>query len=202
MADDKKLRVRRIIAKLKKLFPDAKCALKYSSPWELVVAVQLSAQCTDRMVNRVTERLFQKYKTIEDYVEALPRQFEQDIFQTGFYRNKARNILAAAKMLKERYGGHVPDTMAEILKLPGIARKSANVILGNLYGVVEGIAVDTHVKRLSRVFGLTEQNNPDKIERDLMAIVPKKDWFKLTYLFGDYGRKYCPARFHDHATHP
>src|SRR3989344_6599757 len=126
--------------KLKKLFPEAKCALNFSNDWELMVAVQLSAQCTDKMVNRVTPDLFRKYRTLEDYIEALPRQFEQDIFKTGFYRNKTKNILAAAKMVKEKFHGKIPTTMHEILKIPGVARKTANVVLGTAHGVVEGIA--------------------------------------------------------------
>ena len=185
---------------LKKLFPDAKIILQHSNHWELLVAVQLSAQCTDKKVNEVTEKLFKKYRTLDDYVEARPRQFERDIYQTGFYRNKTKNILAAAKMVKEQFGGKIPRTMDEILQIPGVARKTANVVLGNAYGVVEGIAVDTHVKRLSHILGLSEQKTPEKIERDLMHVIPKKDWFAATYLLIDYGRKYCPARNHDPAT--
>ena len=151
------------------------------------------------MVNKVTPALFEKYTTFDDYVLAHSHEFEQAIFKTGFYRNKTKNILAAAKMVKEKFGGKVPRTMPEILKLPGIARKSANVILGNAYGVVEGIAVDTHVMRLSRVLGLSAEKTPEKIERDLMAIIPKKDWFAATYLLIDFGRKYCTANRHDHA---
>ncbi|MEK7616087.1 MAG: endonuclease III [Patescibacteria group bacterium] len=188
--------------KLIKLFPDVKCALHFANPWELMVAVQLSAQCTDAMVNRVTPTLFKKYKTLEEYTEVKPWEFEKDIFKTGFYRNKTKNILAAAKMVKEQYGGKVPKTMEEILKLPGVARKTANVVLGNAYGVVEGIAVDTHVMRLSRVLGLSNNNTPEKIERDLMQIIPKKDWLVATYLLIEYGRKYCPSRKHDHRNEP
>lgn len=186
--------------KLKKLFPDAKIILKHRNHWELLVAVELSAQCTDKKVNEVTEKLFKKYKTLDDYVEALPRQFEQDIFQTGFYRNKTKNILAAAKMVKEKFGGEIPCTMTEMLEIPGVARKTANVVLGNAHGVVEGIAVDTHVIRLARVLGLSKETSPEKIEQDLMRIIPKKDWFLATHLLIDYGRKYCPARKHDPAT--
>ena len=192
----------RYARKLKRLFPDAHCVLTYSNPWELLVAVQLSAQCTDAMVNKVTPALFAKYKRLDDYVQANAKEFEKYIFRTGFYRNKTKNILAAAKMVKEKYNGKVPSSMEEILILPGIARKSANVILGNVYGVVEGIAVDTHVIRLSHVLGLSKEKTPVKIERDLMQIIPKKDWFKATYLLVDYGRKYCVARKHDHAQCP
>ena len=188
--------------KFKRLFPEAKCALDFSNHWQLMVAVQLSAQCTDKMVNRVTPALFKKYKKLEDYVKADPREFEQDIFKTGFYRNKTKNILAAAKMVKEKFHGKIPDTMAEILQIPGVARKTANVVLGNIYKVAEGIAVDTHVGRLARVLGLSEEMNPNKVERDLMQIIPKKDWFYATYLLIDYGRKYCPSRKHDHEHCP
>jgi endonuclease-3 len=192
---------------LKRLFPAAKCVLNYATPWELVVAVQLSAQCTDVMVNKVTESLFKKYKNLDDYVNASAnrrtvQEFEKDIYRTGFYRNKTKNILAAAKMVKEDYAGKVPDTMEEILKLPGVARKTANVVLGNAYGVVEGIAVDTHVKRMSHVWGLSDEKTPEKIEQNLMQIIPKKEWFKATYWLIEYGRKYCPARAHDHSGEP
>ncbi len=174
--------------KLKKLFPKAKCALMYSNDWELMVAVQLSAQCTDKMVNRVTQALFKKYRTLNDYVKAKPREFEQDIFRTGFYRNKTKNILAAAKMVKEKFHGKIPKTMSEILTIPGVARKTANVMLGNAHGVVEGIAVDTHVKRMARVLGLSYEKTPEKIEQDLMQIIPRKQWFEATYLLIEYGR--------------
>lgn len=199
---DRKKRARVIIAKLKKLFPRAGMALKYHNHWELLVAVELSAQCTDKKVNEVTAKLFKKYRTLDSYVRAKPREFQKDIRSTGFYRNKTKNILAAAKLIKEKCNGQLPRTMEEILKIPGVARKTANVVLGNAYGVVEGIAVDTHVRRLARRFGLTNHNNPVKIERDLMAIIPKKDWFKTTYLFIDYGRKYCRAKPHNHAKCP
>lgn len=183
-----------LVRSLKKLFPRPKIALRYTNNWELLVAVVLSAQCTDKKVNKVTETLFKKYRTLNDYTRAKPNEFAKDIKSTGFYRNKAKNILATARMVKEEYGGRIPKTMNEIIKLPGVARKSANVILGNAYGVVEGIAVDTHVKRLSRRFGLTDESDPDKIEKDLMEILPKKEWFNFTYRLIDYGRKYCPAR--------
>ena len=166
------------------------------------MAVILSAQCTDKKVNEVTEKLFKKYKTLDDYVKASPEEFERDIKSTGFYRNKAKNILAAAKIIKEKFGGRVPRTMEEILTLPGVARKTANIVLGNAYGVVEGIAVDTHVRRLVRLWGLTKENNADKIERDLMQIIPKKEWFNFTYRTINYGRKYCPAKKHDHSKCP
>lgn len=197
-----KKRALEIIAELKKLFPEAKIALKYSNNWELLVATILSAQCTDKKVNEVTEKLFKKYKTLDDYVEADLKEFEQDIKSTGFYHGKAKNILASAKIVKEKFGGNIPKTMEEILTLPGVARKTANVVLGNAYGIIEGIAVDTHVRRLSRLLGLTKENDPNKIEQDLMRIIPKQEWFGITYWLIDYGRKYCPARKHDHSNCP
>ena len=191
-----------ILRKLKKLFPNAHMVLTYRNHWELLVAVELSAQCTDKKVNEVTPALFARYPTLADYVKADPREFERLIYQTGFYRNKTKNILAAAKMVKEKFHGKIPKTMEEMLQIPGVARKTANVVLGNAHGVVEGIAVDTHVKRLARVLGLSKEHNPNKIERDLMEVFPEKDWFDVTYLLIEYGRKYCPARKHDHAKCP
>lgn len=195
-------RGRRILRVLKKLFPNAKIVLRYRNNWELLVAVELSAQCTDKKVNEVTEKLFKKYQTLDDYVRAKRSEFEQDIRQTGFFRNKAKNILGAAKVVKKRFGGKLPKTMAEMITIPGVGRKSANVILGNAYGVVEGIAVDTHVRRLAHVLGLSKHKDPEKIERDFMQIFPKKEWFGLTYGLIDYGRKYCPARPHRHDRCP
>ncbi|MBI3020162.1 MAG: endonuclease III [Parcubacteria group bacterium] len=191
---ERKKRAAALVLRLKKLFPRARIALDYSNNWELFVAVVLSAQCTDKKVNEVTKTLFKKYRTLDDYAHADDAAFAQDIRSTGFYRNKAKNILASAKKVKSEFGGKVPKTMEEILTLPGIARKSANVILGNAYGVVEGIAVDTHVMRLSQRFGLTKERTPEKIERDLMEILPKKEWFGFTYRLIEYGRTYCPAR--------
>ena len=192
----------KIISKLKELFPNAKIVLKYSNNWELLVAVILSAQCTDVMVNKVTEKLFKKYKLFEDYVNADIKEFEQDIRSTGFYHNKAKNILVTAKIIKEKFNGQVPNTMKDLLTLRGVARKTANVVLGNAFGIYEGIAVDTHVRRLSKLYGLSDHDDPDKIEQDLMKIVPQKDWFKFTYMMIEYGRKYCPARKHDHKDCP
>lgn len=191
---DLKRRTRGIIRRLKKSYPNAKIILKFSNNWELLVAVVLSAQCTDKKVNEVTSKLFKKYRTLDNYVKAKPEEFEIMIRPTGFYRTKAKNILASAKIIKEQFGGTVPKTMQEILTLPGIARKSANVILGNAYGVVEGIAVDTHVQRLSQRLGLSKNSDPVKIEKDLMALVSQKDWFRLTYLLIDHGRAICTAK--------
>lgn len=201
-SDERKKRARKVLAALKKLFPHAHIALRYGSIWELLVAVELSAQCTDVMVNKVTEKLFKKYRTLKDYVAADPREFEKDIRQTGFYRNKTKNILAAAKLIRERFGGRVPKTMSELLTVPGVARKTANVVLGNAHGVIEGIAVDTHVKRFAQKLSLSDSKKPEKIERDLMALLPQKEWFDFTYRIIEYGRQICPARKHDCAEHP
>lgn len=190
----KQKRVHTIQRMLQKLCPDATMILTYSNPWELLVAVMLSAQCTDVQVNKVTPALFQKYRVLDEYVSADPKEFQRLIFSTGFYKNKTKNILAAATVIKERFGGKIPRTINEMLTIPGVGRKTANVVLGNAYDSVEGIAVDTHVKRLARVFGLTKETDPNKIERDLMRLFPKKDWFYLTYQMIEYGRKYCPAR--------
>ncbi len=197
-----KKRTLKIISALWRLFPDAKIALRYSNNWELLVAVELSAQCTDKKVNEVTSALFKKYRMLDDYIHANPREFEKDIHQTGFYRAKTKNILAAAKVVKEKFNGKLPKTMDAMLTIPGVGRKSANVILGNAYGIVEGIAVDTHVKRLARVLGLSNEITPEKIEKDLMQIVPKREWFSMTYLLIEYGRKYCIARPHKHELCP
>lgn len=208
-----------IIGRLKKAYPDAKIVLKYTNPWELLVSVVLSAQCTDVMVNRVTEKLFSKYKTLDDYVMADLTAFEEDIKSTGFYHNKAKNILAAAKLIKDRFNGKIPNTMDELLTIPGVARKTANVILGNAFGVVEGIAVDTHVQRISQRLRLVDlatvggkkeltfispeasrridfkkDADPVKIEQQLMKVIPKDDWFKFTYLVIDHGRAICKAQ--------
>ena len=189
----RKKRAQVILRVLKQLHPKAKIVLNYSNNWELLVAVVLSAQCTDKMVNKVTKRLFKKYRVLDDYVNARQDEFEEDIRSTGFYRNKAKSILGAAKMIQQKFEGKIPKTMEEILTLPGVARKTANVVLGNAYGVVKGIAVDTHVRRLSQKFGLTDENDPDKIERDLMGILPKSEWFNFTYRLIDYGRSESPA---------
>ena len=199
----RKKRAGAIVKKLKELFPDAQIVLRYSNTWELLVSVILSAQCTDKMVNVVTEKLFKKYRTLEDYINTDVEEFENDIKSTGFYRNKAKNILASAEIVKEKFGGEVPDTMEAILTLPGVARKTANVVLGNAFGIVEGIAVDTHVRRLSQKLGLTEHADPNKIEQDLMQLLPQKDWFFLTYGLIEYGRHICPSRKHkDCESHP
>lgn len=205
MKDEKKelkKRSLRIVKKLKELFPNAKIVLKYRNNWELLVSVILSAQCTDKKVNEVTKKLFSKYRILNDYIKASQAEFEQDIKPTGFYHAKTKNILGAAKMLKERFEGKIPKTMQEILKLPGVARKTANVVLGNAYGVVDGIAVDTHVMRFAQKLELTIYKDPVKIERDLMGLVLKKDWFFLTYGLIEYGRHICVRRKHECKDHP
>ncbi|MDO8577517.1 MAG: endonuclease III [Candidatus Wildermuthbacteria bacterium] len=199
--EQRKKRTAKIVQRLKKLFPRAKIVLQYGNNWELLVAVILSAQCTDKKVNEVTAMLFKKYRTLDDYLNAKSEEFEQDIKQCGFYHNKAKNILAAGKVIKEKHKGKVPKTMEEIDALPGVARKTANVVLGNAYGVVEGIAVDTHVMRLSQKLGLTSHKDPVKIEQDLMKLLPKEEWFDFTYRLIDYGRGVCPARKHKCEDH-
>ncbi|HDY74077.1 MAG TPA: endonuclease III [Euryarchaeota archaeon] len=187
-------RVRAIIMLLKKEYPEIKSALRFTDPMQLLVATILSAQCTDLRVNTVTAGLFKKYKSAEDYANADPRVFEQEIRSTGFYRNKAKNIIGAARIIVEKYGGRVPDTMEELIQLPGVARKTANIVLANAYGKIEGIAVDTHVKRLSKLLGLTTYSDPVKIEGDLMKITPLEDWNNLNHLFVFHGRSVCIAR--------
>lgn len=199
---ERKARVRALNRVLKRLYPDARIALSYSNPWELMVAVQLSAQCTDERVNRVTASLFQKYPTLASYVSADPRVFERDIYACGFYRNKTRNILAAARIISQRYADRVPTDMETLLSLPGVARKTANVVLSCLTGSAEGIAVDTHVRRFALRFDLTDHRDPVRIERDLMAIMPRSEWWMFNHRLVHYGRDICPARPHDCREHP
>lgn len=196
------LRGRTVLQKLKKLLPEAGMMLRYDNHWELLVAVMLSAQCTDKKVNEVTPALFARYRTLDEYANADVWEVEQLIFQTGFYHTKAKRLIDAAQYVKQHFGGKIPMTMDEILRIPGVARKTANVVLGNAHGVVEGIAVDTHVKRLARALGLSDETDPVKIERDLMEVFPKKEWFHATYLLIEYGRRYCPSRPHDTSKCP
>jgi len=189
-----KTRLLKIIELLEKEHPDAKIALNYTSPLELLVATILSAQCTDKRVNIVTKTLFKKYRKAEDYANADLEELEEDIRSTGFYRNKARNIKKCCQILVEKFNSKVPKTMEDMLELPGVARKTANIVLSNVYGVIEGIAVDTHVRRLSQRLGLSEQKNPNKIERDLMETVPKTEWMRITDLLIFHGRRICVAR--------
>ena len=187
------LRAGRVYSVLKNNYPGARTALKYSGDWQLLVSVILSAQCTDERVNKVTAGLFADHPDVSDYASMDPGYLESRVRSCGFFRNKARNIIEAAKLITEEYGGRVPDTMREMTRLPGVARKTANVVLGNAYGVVEGIAVDTHVMRVSRRLGLTGHKDPVKIEKDLMRIFPRTKWFRLTYLFIEHGRAVCKA---------
>ena len=191
---NKKITVLTIIELLEKEYPTAKTALDYTTPLEILVATILSAQCTDKQVNIVTKSLFTKYKSPEDYANADLTTLEQDIRSTGFYRNKAKNIKNAGQMLVEKFGSKVPKTMEELLELPGVARKTANIVLSNAYGIIEGIAVDTHVRRLSQRLGLTENTDPNKIEIDLIKVVPKKEWKRITNLLIFHGRNVCIAR--------
>jgi len=187
-------RIAEIIRRLEEEYLDAKIALGFSNPLELLIATILSAQCTDEMVNKVTLNLFSKYKTIDDYAGANPESFEQDIRSTGFYRNKSKNIINSSKKIKADFGGKVPRTMPGLIKLPGVARKTANIVLFNAYGIIEGIAVDTHVRRVSNRLGMTRQSDPDKIEKDLMKEVPKVKWGEFSYLLIEHGRAICAAR--------
>ena len=191
---ERRARTRKIIARLRKEFPDAKCALDHTSPLELLVATILSAQCTDVRVNLVTPALFAKYRRAIDYAAADPLVFQREIQSTGFFRNKTKSILGMAQALIERHGGQVPDTMQELVALPGVGRKTANVVLGNAFGKNEGIVVDTHVQRISSLLKLTKEKTPEKIERDLMALVPRDDWTIFSHLLILHGRKTCIAR--------
>lgn len=191
---ERKARARKIIARLKKEYPDATCALHHTSALELVVATILSAQCTDARVNMVTPQLFAKYRTAADYAAADPRVLETEIQSTGFFRNKTKSIIGMAQALVERHGGEVPQTMEELTGLPGVGRKTANVILGTWFKKNEGVVVDTHVHRLTRLLKLTRQDDPVKIEQDLMEIVPREDWTWFSHTLILHGREVCIAR--------
>jgi endonuclease-3 len=187
-------KINQIISLLQKEYPNTRTALTFSNPLELLVAVILSAQCTDALVNKITPALFARFRTASEYANADINELETLIYSSGFYRNKAKNIQGAARLIAENFGGSVPDNMKDMLTLPGVARKTANVVLYNAFGKREGIAVDTHVKRLSRLLGLTEETNPDRIEKDLMTFVPLEYWGDITHLLIDHGRKVCIAR--------
>jgi endonuclease-3 len=191
---DLKQRTAKIIRALKRAYPDATCSLNHSNAFELLIATILSAQCTDERVNIVTADLFRKYRKPQDYLKVSPAELQEDIRTTGFFRNKAKSIQGASKMLVEQYGAKVPQTMDELLELPGVARKTANVVMGNAFGIASGVVVDTHVTRLSRRLGLTVQKPAEKIELDLMPLVPKKDWVIFSHLLIAHGRKICKAR--------
>ena len=190
----RKTRARKIIARLKREYPDATCALQHHSALELVVATILSAQCTDARVNMVTPALFAKYRTAGDYASADPRVLEKEIQSTGFFRNKTKSIIGMAQALVERHGGEVPQTMEALTALPGVGRKTANVILGTWFKKNEGVVVDTHVHRLTRLLGLTRQDDPVKIEQDLMEIVPRAEWTWFSHTLIQHGRGVCIAR--------
>ncbi len=194
MTSDKKKRTAEIIKRLKKEYPDAHCALNHTNAFELLIATILSAQCTDVRVNIVTAELFRKYRRPQDYLQVSPEELEQDIRSTGFFRNKAKSIQAACENIIENFGGEIPNTMDEILTLNGVARKTANVVLGNAFGIASGVVVDTHVSRLSQRLGLTEKTTPEKIEKDLAELVPKKDWIIFPHLLIWHGRRICQAR--------
>ena len=185
---------RKILKALKKYYPDANCSLDHVNPLELLVSTILSAQCTDKRVNMVTKSLFVKYKCPRDYVDISIQELENDIRSTGFYRNKAKNIQAACRMLLEKYNGQVPDSIDDLVTLPGVGRKTANVVLGNGFDIVSGVVVDTHVSRLSRRLGLTDEKTPEKIEQDLMTLFPKEEWVALSHRLIHLGREYCTAR--------
>jgi len=192
--EELKKRTRDIIRRLKRAYPDAKTALNHSNPFELLIATILSAQSTDVRVNIVTADLFRKYKKPEDYLKVSAHELEKDIHSTGFFRNKTKSIQGTAKLLTEQYGGEVPHTMDELLELPGVARKTANVVLGNAFGIKAGVVVDTHVTRLSHRLALSQEKTAEKIEQDLIPIVPKKDWVIFPHLIIYHGRKICKAR--------
>ena len=183
-----------IVVALRAAYPNARCSLDFTTPLDLLVATMLSAQCTDVRVNLVTKSLFKKYVTAQDYAQAIPEQFEQDLKQINFYRNKAKNIRAAALMIVQNHNGVVPKTMDELIALPGVARKTANVVMGNTYGIVEGVVVDTHVGRLSRRLGLTTSDDPVQVEQDLMALLPQTDWLDVSHMLIQHGRAICDAR--------
>lgn len=194
MISDKKKRTAEIIKRLKKAYPDAHCALVHSSPFELLIATILSAQCTDVRVNIVTADLFRKYRGPDDFLSVPQTELEKDIHSTGFFRNKAKNIQAACQRIIDVYGGNVPQNMDALLTLGGVARKTANVVMGNAFGIASGVVVDTHVSRLSQRLGLSENKTPEKIENDLAELVPKKDWVMFPHWMIYHGRQVCDAR--------
>jgi endonuclease-3 len=183
-----------IVKRLTKAYPDATVALKFKTPLEMLVATILSAQCTDERVNMVTAALFKKYRKPADYLKVPESELAADIKPTGFFNQKTRSIRGACQRIVDEFGGTVPDTMAELVTLPGVARKTANIVLGNAFGTVEGIAVDTHVRRVSQRLGFTKNEDPDKIEQDLMNLIPKMKWFSFTYVLIDHGRALCKAK--------
>ncbi|MCL2334846.1 MAG: endonuclease III [Endomicrobia bacterium] len=194
MKKDNKAYVEKIIKLLNKDYGGIDIALNFSNPFQLLAATILSAQCTDERVNKVTPELFKRYKSIDDFAKAVPSELENYIRSAGFFRNKAKNIIGSAKMIVDKYGGKVPDNMKDLLELPGVARKTANIVLGSGFKKSEGIAVDTHVIRLANLLKLTKYEDPVKIERDLMKIVPHETWIKFPFLIQTLGRRVCKAR--------
>lgn len=190
----KKKRAGVILRTLKKTYPSATIALSFKTPVQLLVAVMLSAQCTDKKVNKVTASLFKKYRTVKDFARAKQKVLELEIHSTGFYKTKARHIIMAAQKIERDFGGELPHTMNDMITLPGIARKSANIVLGNTYGVIDGIAVDTHVSRIAQRLSLSDSDNTGKIEQDLMSLLPKKEWLRATYYIIEHGRALCTAK--------
>ena len=200
--DERALRAKKIISYLKRAYPVPESELMHQTPFQCVVAVILSAQCTDKAVNKLTATLFKKYKTALDFARAAPATFTKEISSVPFFRNKAKAIISAAKMIEKKFGGTVPKTEKELVELPGVGYKTEHVILGELYGIWEGIATDTHVKRFAKRFDLTEANDLTKISKDLEVLIPKKDWKYVNNGLVLYGRYVCPARPHDCAAHP
>ena len=197
-ANDKRQAAKRHAARIAKLlaktYPDAKCALNFQTPLELLIATILSAQCTDVRVNLVTEDLFRKYRSADDYAQAKPKALEKEIKSTGFFRAKTKSIQAACRRLAKDHGGEVPQSLDELVKLPGVGRKTANVVLGTAFGIASGVVVDTHVRRITQRLGLTAENDPEKIERDLMAVLPRREWVDFSHRLIHHGRQICVAR--------
>jgi len=191
---DARERIGEIIPILRQAYPRSRTALRFESPLQILVATILSAQCTDEKVNQITPALFRKYPTPYDFASADPKVLEQEIRPTGFFRNKTKSIIGASKKIVEDFGGKVPDNMEDLVSLPGVARKTANIVLSSSFQKAEGIAVDTHVRRLSQRLGLSKEQDPDKIERDLMEIIPKEDWLDFNYMLVNHGRAVCPSR--------
>jgi endonuclease-3 len=194
MMDSAENRITEILEVLETTYPKSRTALHYRNPLQILVATILSAQCTDERVNQITPMLFDKYRSAEDFAKAKQPELEDEIRPTGFFRNKSKSIIGAAKKIVEEFGGRVPDSMADLIILPGVARKTANIVLSSGYNIAEGIAVDTHVKRLSGRLGLSQEKDPDKIEQDLLALVPEEYWLDFNYMLVNHGRQICQAR--------
>ena len=191
---ERQVRLKKILATLDKMYPGATCALHHSNPWELLVATILSAQCTDKRVNMVTPGLFRKYPTVQDFAAAKPEELAQDIRSTGFFNNKSKSVIGAARKILTDFGGEIPRDIDQLLTVPGAARKTANVVLGTGFGIASGVVVDTHVQRISKRLDLTKETDPVKIERDLMKIIPKERWILFSHQIIHHGRALCVAR--------